>query len=161
MNVFSKLHQYEDRHLFKTSWENWSNENREMIELEMRRLYQLGYTGDVMLKMFKSARYYFRKKTDNIKEPKKRSTYICLPRDVLISMDNHILQNAALKPSASFDLFCCNYSLKNITETKKLKKTFQNRHFVCLRKNIPKVIENQYNCDVVCLAKEKVIDTVL
>lgn len=59
---FSKIHQYDDRKDFKEAWKIWTEENDDIIELEMCRMLRLGYNGDVLDKMFKSARYYFRKK---------------------------------------------------------------------------------------------------
>ena len=60
---FSKIHQYDDRKEFKSAWNVWTEENTELIEHETRRLTNLNYDGDVKDKMFRSARYYFRKKS--------------------------------------------------------------------------------------------------
>ena len=54
---FSKIHQYDDRKDFKEAWKVWTKENENIINDEMRRLLNLGYEGDVLDKMFKSARY--------------------------------------------------------------------------------------------------------
>ena len=59
---FSKIHQYDHRKDFKEAWNVWFEENNEIVNDEIRRLTNLGYDGDVQDKMFKSARYYFRKK---------------------------------------------------------------------------------------------------
>ena len=59
---FSKIHQFDDRKDFKEAWKIWTEENEQIIDSEMCRLLHLGYNGDVLDKMFKSARYYFRKK---------------------------------------------------------------------------------------------------
>ena len=59
---FSKIHQYDDRKDFKEAWELWLVDNEEIVIDEEIRLINLGYVGDVRDKMFKSARYYFRKK---------------------------------------------------------------------------------------------------
>lgn len=59
---FAKIHQYDDRHAYKEAWENYVNEKREIIDREVYRLSELNYKGDVMDKMFKAGRYYFRAK---------------------------------------------------------------------------------------------------
>jgi hypothetical protein len=90
---FSKIHQYDDRKDFKEAWKVWIEENESIIDEEMRRLLNLGYEGDVLDKMFKSARYYFRKKSTEKKEPRQRRHYISVNRDLLDAMDNHIEDN--------------------------------------------------------------------
>ena len=59
---FARIHQYDDRHTYKTAWLRWVNEHTEFIEREVNRLTELHYTGDVLDKMFKAGRYYFREK---------------------------------------------------------------------------------------------------
>jgi hypothetical protein len=59
---FAKIHQYDDRHTYKEAWEKYVNENREITDREISRLAELKYKGDVMDKMFKAGRYYFRTK---------------------------------------------------------------------------------------------------
>lgn len=60
---FAKIHQYDHRKDFKEAWKIWLEENTEIVEEEVRRLTNLRYDGDILDKMFKSARYYFRKKS--------------------------------------------------------------------------------------------------
>lgn len=60
---FSKIYQYDHRKDFKEAWDKWMDENDDIIDEEVRRLKTLGYEGDIIDKMFKSARYYFRKKS--------------------------------------------------------------------------------------------------
>ena len=59
---FSKLHQYDDRHAYKDAWKLWLTENRDFIAREESRLKEIGFDGDVIDKMFKAGRYYFREK---------------------------------------------------------------------------------------------------
>lgn len=149
---FSKIHQYDHRKDFKEAWKIWTEENDELISIEMRRLINLGYEGDIMDKMFKSARYYYRKKSTEKKAPKQRRMYIGLQKDLLECMDEHINQNISdknLKPSVGFDEFCnkninllkieINRLLKNgIKEPEeiknKIKKTYKNRYFIIISK---------------------------
>ena len=60
---FSKIHQYDHRKDFKEAWNIWIEENDDLVNKEAKRLSELDYKGDIIDKMFKSARYYFRKKS--------------------------------------------------------------------------------------------------
>jgi hypothetical protein len=145
---FSKIHQYDARKDFKESWSIWVDENEELVNLEMRRLINLGYDGDILDKMFKSARYYFRKKSTEKKEPVQRRDYIGVSKKMLDSMDAHIksnIDNEDYKPSNGFDDYCkkneeilkeeVNLLVKNgfsdhIEIKNKIKKTYKNRYFI-------------------------------
>lgn len=62
LSTFAKVHQYDDRHTYKSEWNKWTQQNNKAIEMEKRRLEENGYKGDVEDKMFKAGRYYFKKK---------------------------------------------------------------------------------------------------
>ena len=147
---FSKIHQYDDRKSFKEAWNTWIEENDDIVNMEYRRLNELGYSGDILDKMFKSARYYFRKKSTVKKEPSKRRNYIGTQKDLLDAMDEHIKTNinsGNFKPSDGFDDFCkeniellkeeittlCRAGLTDSNEIKlKIKKTYKNRYFLVI-----------------------------
>ena len=149
---FSKIHQYDHRHDFKEAWNVWINENEECVYSEVRRLMNIGYDGDILDKMFKSARYYFRKKNMDKKELKKRKVYIGTNKELIEAMDSHIqssLVQRDYKPSAGFLDFCKKNTelikeeiqilVKNgMTETAeiqdKIKKTYKNRYFMLITK---------------------------
>jgi hypothetical protein len=148
---FSKIHQYDDRKTFKDAWNIWKDENEELINEEVRRLTLLDYDGDIMDKMFKSARYYFRKKSTEKKEPRERCKYIGMQKDLLDAMDNHIkenIKNDEYKPSNGFIQFCkenvellkeeiiilCKNSIVDpIIIRDKMKKTYKNRYFIIIK----------------------------
>jgi hypothetical protein len=146
---FAKLHQYDDRVDFKENWMQWLKENEDIINREQERLYSLRYNGDIIDKMFKSARYYLRQKSIQKKEPQSRTSYICIPKEMLDLMDNFIKNNIHLKPKDGFLEFCNNHKdllkeciLKiynngikdsNIIQ-EKIKKTYKNRYFKFLQK---------------------------
>lgn len=119
---FAKIHQYDDRHSYKDAWLNqWLNDHGEVVEREISRLQQLGYKGDVIDKMFKAGRYYFREKESLEKKKKKNKnnvsanddngdngdndadageereedkpqrTYCVMNADVIKAMDKHLL----------------------------------------------------------------------
>ena len=147
---FSKIHQYDHRKEFKEAWEIWIEENNIIIKEEIERLKNLGYEGNIIEKMYKSARYYFRKKSMIKKEPMKRRNYISINKDLLDTMDEFIeisLRKCdANKPSDSFEEFCqlnksilkdsinlllLNGGFKDEVEIKKkIKKTYKNRYFL-------------------------------
>jgi hypothetical protein len=149
---FAKIHQYDDRKVFKEAWNLWIEENDNIVNSEYRRLSELGYDGDIFDKMFKSARYYFRKKSTEKKAPVKRRIYVGSQKEFLEAIDEHIRRNinsANFKPSDGFDEFC----KENVTILKeevttlykagitdsdeiksKIKKTYKNRYFLAINK---------------------------
>lgn len=149
---FSKIHQYDHRKDFKEAWEIWIDDNSNLVDDEVRRLTNLGYNGDIIDKMFKSARYYFRKKSTEKKEPVKRRIYVGSQKDLLEAMDNHIKSNISsreFKPADGFDEFCkqnidilkdqVNQLIRSgITDSNelksKIKKTYKNRYFLIISK---------------------------
>ena len=109
LTSFAKKHQFVDRKTYKDSWETWLNDNSEMVEEECCRLYKLGYEGDVKDKMFKAARYYFRKKSSNKLEPQKRKNYVTVDHELLNCMDEHIRRNigsSGYSPASGYSDFC-------------------------------------------------------
>jgi hypothetical protein len=151
---FSKIHQYDERKDFKEAWGQWTEDNSEIIEGEVTRLKELGYDGDILDKMFKSARYYFRKKSIKKAEPKQRRKYISVNKELLDIMDLHIeenIYNPNYKPQTAFIEFCQQNEnvvkevIGNIMETTgildknliddKIKKTYKNRYFISVNKN--------------------------
>jgi hypothetical protein len=144
---FSKIHQYDERKDFKEAWKLWVEDNEALIATESERLTNLGYDGDIMDKMFKSARYYFRKKSTEKKEPMQRRQYISVNRELLEAMDRHIekhIYDEDYKPKTGFISFCKEHEQllkENITKIceqdktylklieEKIKKTYKNRYF--------------------------------
>ena len=150
---FSKIHQYDHRKDFKEAWDIWIEENDVIISEEVQRLTNLGYNGNILEKMFKSARYYFRKKNTDKKDPIKRRNYISINKDLIDAMDEYIelsIRNMqTCKPSDSFDEFCkikvdllkesvnilVKSGLSDVLEIKnKIKKTYKNRYFLIINK---------------------------
>ena len=149
---FSKIHQYDHRKDFKEAWNNWIEENADLVSTEMKRLTELDYKGDILDKMFKSARYYFRKKSTEKKDPKKRRSYVGIQSELLVAMDKHInanKRNDNYKPATGFDEFCkeyieilkvevtslCKSGITDSEEIKnKIKKTYKNRYFMSISK---------------------------
>jgi hypothetical protein len=90
LSYFAELHKNENRVDFKESWNTWLEENNTLIKNEETRLTNLGFNGNIEDKMYKSVRYYFCKKSNETKEPKKRGVYIGISPDIIFRMDEHI-----------------------------------------------------------------------
>jgi hypothetical protein len=124
----------------------------DLVRTEIERLIQLGYEGDVIDKMFKSARYYFRKKSTAKVVPKQRRQYISINHNVLEAMDEHIKKNrkdSDYQPKNGFISFCKDNEIilkeciktmmdNNVKDVElienKLKKTYKNRYFMLITK---------------------------
>ena len=152
LHNFSKIHQYDHRKDFKEAWVKWTDENQDIIAKEVDRLVAMGYPNEddiVDDKMFKSARYYFRKKSAVKPEPKQRRQYIGVDHELLENMDIHIrtnIYNDDYKPKTAFIMFCKEYDTilrqtieqMSISDAKmiqeKIKKTYKNRYFMLTNK---------------------------
>jgi len=150
---FTKMHQYDSRKDYKEAWVTWADEQTNMISSESMRLKNLGYDGDVLDKMYKAGRYYFRTKTtDKSKKPKKRRQYISMDNTILSAMDAHIADNASndtYSPANGYDNFVSNNTnilrneinriilekadIKASDIALKIKKTYKNRYYLYSR----------------------------
>lgn len=156
---FSKIHQYDARSDYKEAWNVWTENHREEIGVEEQRLKKNGFHGDVCDKMYKSARYYFRKKKDfgeRKKESSIRKQYVALDNMFLEKMDSHMTRHSCgEKPAICFEMFCImyendiyeeetrmseEYNMDKTEFLKKIKKTYKNRYF----QNVNKKTKQQY-----------------
>jgi len=155
---FAKIHQYDDISTYKESWEKWLNANEAAIHRETLYLKSRGYNGDVIQKMYRSGRYYFRNKSSVQQEPKPRRKYLSVDSDTIDMMDRVIMrQESCLKPSILYDQFLVDYSdiiqyevdrMTDIGLSKhdihdKLKKTYKNR--CVLFKNHSNMVDTKIN----------------
>jgi len=130
---FAKIHQYEDRHTFKESWTAWVTDTEELINQETDRLRADNYRGDIITKLFKSAKYYFCHKSMVPVEPAKRKTYDEPNRIMIDLMDAFIMTVYTIPPRQGFVQFCEKYD-KSAGDVK-LKKMFKNRHYRIVREH--------------------------
>ena len=65
---FSKIHSNDNCDDFLEAFQSWTYENREMIQLEEKRLKSMGFNKDINAKIYKSARYYFKNKKNKTKQ---------------------------------------------------------------------------------------------
>jgi hypothetical protein len=151
---FSKVHQYDDRKLFKASWEKWiKNENiTKTINYEIVNLKQRGFDGDTLDKMFKSARYYFRKKSVkeevNKEKPKEKKNkhYVEFSQELLLNIDNHIKKELLnkKKPSESYENYCNENKEAILREIILFKKRFETIDTEELKNKFKKTYKNRY-----------------
>lgn len=95
LSDFAKLHQYDGSKEYKEAWNNWIKEEEigNKLEDEKSRLIKMGMTNDVMSRLYKSSRYYYRKKPNNTNViPKERKKYVGFPVEVLRKMDAQIIR---------------------------------------------------------------------
>ena len=71
LQEFSKIHKHDDTKTFKEFWHKWVDNNRNIVESEARTLENNGYVGNPYDKMYKSARYYYKNKSDKESRSKK------------------------------------------------------------------------------------------
>lgn len=145
--TFADTHRYDESLIFKEEWDEWVKEHVAIITRERTRLTELGYTKNIVNKMYKSARYYFKNKRES-KEIVERRSYIGTSRAFRDAIDEHITTIARiqrLKPADAFQEFIENKTFSLIiNETKadiqgygfttdmidkKIKKTYKNRYF--------------------------------
>jgi len=152
---FAKEYQQVGRKVFQSEWRNWLSSNQDDVSRESDRLTRLGFRGSPVDKMYKSARYYFRNKSDDLeksafperaKEENKRR-YVPSSSSLRQSMDTHVeghIRDAHYTPATGFDHFCqtnVNVIRSEISalcargETDpaaiaaKMKKTYKNRYY--------------------------------
>ena len=173
LTSFAKLHVLDDRHAFKDAWTVWLEINEEDISVENERLLGLGYRGNIIDKMFKAARYYFKNKDldkDKDKDKdfldldldfldkdidldkdllnndkKEKRFYIALDSGFLASIDSHISRNINNKPSIGYDSYCESNAviIKNEIDRILAEKHLSITSRICNQK-IKKAYKNRY-----------------
>jgi hypothetical protein len=127
---FSKIHKYDERKDYKEAWTEWIKDPdiKPELDAEVERIQDQGFEGDVLDKMFKSVRYYYRKKhgktmNDDCLDIDEHNpglrTYDAFPNHVLEKIDAHIktqiktniyinntVITSTIKPATCFENFC-------------------------------------------------------
>ena len=144
---FSRIHQYDKASDFKEAFEEFLETNSQVIENETKYLKDNGYTGNVVNKMYKSCRYYFKNKDYKPQENKTRRKYIKQDKNFIYHIDEDVtiaIRND-IKPAIAYNNFIENDFNKTIIENEKnrlqefldgdelinkIKKTYKNRYFI-------------------------------
>jgi hypothetical protein len=139
LSLFAQANASATRQEYKAAFEKWADANERLIQEEVARLTGLGFTGDAVDRMYKSARYYYCREKS---KPEKLNSSYKTSKRVLAAMDEHIrAKGHTMKPSIAFDDFFhqnnlilrvggenANVSLENDDVIRKLKKTYKNRY---------------------------------
>lgn len=143
MQDFSKIHKFDTREIYNDNWNLFIEANKDTIEAEQERLNDLGYEGCIKNKMYKSTRYYFKKKNKSVetpdKEPVKRKKYVTVGKDILDNMYEHIKNNISkdnYKPDTGFNEFenvikrsVPGYENLKSDDKSKYKKAYKNMYY--------------------------------
>lgn len=157
VHAFSKVHQYDSRQDFKEAWKEWCDEHIDELEDEYKYQMERGADMtfvDLLHKLYTSARYYHRKKSNRPPSPQKpRTQYIRLHEELLDMMRDHIVEKLEYgidKPAVVYNDFCeeneisVQQEIKRMREehdmTKnqvklKLKKTYKNMYYSISKKS--------------------------
>lgn len=146
---FSKLNQYVDREEFKEKWKIWLENNEEMIQQEKDRLEELNFEGKLEDKLYLSARYYYRNKSMESQEPKKRKKYEPTSRELINSIDEYIkstLTKDNYQPKLTFMLYCMDENNKSLLKNEicKLKNQDPSLQTKDIENKIKKTYKNRY-----------------
>tara|TARA_B100000963_G_scaffold325866_1_gene312433 strand:+ start:787 stop:1323 length:537 start_codon:yes stop_codon:yes gene_type:complete len=154
LKEFTRIHKFDDAKVFKENFDEWKDENKDVISREVLYMRNMGYEGNVIEKMYKSARYYFKNKSNEKVKPKKRRQYIGIDIMLKDKMDEFIENKLngkgdTPKPADAYTEFMENSSNKLILSgektrlisfgldeegvNKKFKKTFKNRYFLKIK----------------------------
>jgi hypothetical protein len=142
---FSEQHRDYKNKQFKLAWDEWIQhpEVSRIIASEIARLSADGYKGDIMSKLYFSARYYFRKKSlsesESLPQEKKaRKTYEATDQDTLVQMNNDILSQIKatpqIRPATAFETYAKTHPINGEEEKTRLKKVYKNRFFTIRKK---------------------------
>lgn len=123
---FSQQHKFDSKDDFKENWDIWTSEHHEDITGERERLKSLGYTGNIITKMYKSVRYYYCKKhtTDKEKQNKRRK-YITKNPEFIETIDGFIKRQFIYENPTSDENNYAVYDLKPSKGWEKFKELFE------------------------------------
>lgn len=137
LNEFAEIHRYDERKTFKSEWENWiaNDDIKKQLHQEIKRLESMGMDDDIMDRMFKSARYYYRKKPliekrkAETKQPKQKTPYIGFTSATLQHMDEYIQKKEKLQisPANLYELYCNENKEIIGAEIKEYKKKWEDK----------------------------------
>jgi hypothetical protein len=142
MQDFSKIHRFDTREIYNDNWKLFVESNKDAIDTEQRRLNDIGYEGCIKDKMYKSTRYYFKKKNKSVetvetadKKTVKRKKYVTVGKEILDLMYEHIqtgISKDNYKPDTGFNEFestIAGYDRFNSDEKDKYKKAYKNMYY--------------------------------
>lgn len=152
LKSFASVHRHDEIPVFREHWDIWVTKNKEEITREEQTLKTNDYAGNILEKMYKSVRYYYKNKSLEEKKPAERRIYISLKLNVRNDIDEHI--NGIInkeKPAVAYENYIENIKYQatylnekvrlmqlGLDETDadiKIKKTYKNRYFMLSSKS--------------------------
>ena len=142
---FVNNNKYSDTDTFNDNWNTWLIQYKNIIDNENKLLISNGYQGDINIKLYKSAKYYYKNKiASKNKSVKKRKKYLSIDIHLLNLIDKHINTfRINIKPHYAYTQFIDIYKndinlerkklshiLNNIEFNNKIKKTYKNRFYI-------------------------------
>jgi hypothetical protein len=159
---FATLHQFDEKSVYKESWQRWCSDNQELINGENERLSRIGYNHDIVKKMYRSARYYYGKKsnenenenennettaTQDSTEQRTTRTYSNIRKEFSESIKQHIQANintnTHVSPAESYTGFKSIYLNEVANECSYLQETYNLTMENAINK-IKKTYKNKY-----------------
>lgn len=155
IEYFSKIHQYDDRKTFKEMWTKWIEEEniKMLIEKEISCSLENGYKGDIMDKMYKSARYYYRKKEIKFLNKKNKKGIIENEYDDDADEDEDSTNNYA-GLSKEMIKWMDLHIMKLVYNNTVVPVTIESKPLAVIQENKPVIEKNKPN-DVVLISKTK------
>lgn len=161
VRAFAQLHKLDDRQSYKEAWKLWCVANKEITDNEVTRLSELGYNGDVLDKMYKAGRYYFRKKREGVgaaagadpagaagaanDNKRQRRAYVNMSANVVSAMDTHIKNNINdndFAPASGYTMFIGSNQEMLLREKERLQGYIRNDDDIDAK--IKKTYKNRY-----------------
>lgn len=154
LKSFANIHEDEGRKQFKSSWLDFINENKTILDEEKKRLEQEGYKNDVYSKMFHTIKYYYVKKNKKNKDNRNTSlydspikdksrTYNKTDKDQLSLIVTFIKQDLQeykntnnIKPQYSYNRFLEKHSIENSKLQLQIKNSYKTQYYKIKNKSI-------------------------
>ena len=149
---FGKKHQYDNKESYKEEWIKWCIDNKNIIDNEKTMLNMTGYKGNFELKMYKSARYYFRNKNDSKKcnDILHDKNYVLVSKDFIKIIKNHIKnyfennEENNKKPTYGYEDFCLRNREIYDNEYRRLQQIMENTDNEIIKNKIKHCYKNKY-----------------
>lgn len=149
MQNFARIHKHDSRIEFKENFDDWFNNNSELINREKFRLDSIGYDDDIKVKLFRSIKYYYVKKspTKTTEKATRPMKYVQHQKEFTQNITNYISNECIpfkKSPKDSYKSFLEgfeneiksevnilneNFNLSKEDSENKIKKTFKNQYF--------------------------------
>lgn len=154
---FAIVHRDDDTDDFKEAWSEFCDQNADILDEEHQRLDRIGCKQDFHSKIYTSARYYYKNKSNEdspANNVTKQREYNKTSAEKLLVVDcfikKYVTDNINHKPEIVYNEFVKEKGPDYVS-----KKVFKNKLYVFVRKNLQQQQENalqlagdNYNADV-------------